>query len=212
MINLYIYLLLFNLLIKTLNKRSLISIPKKTFTQKILYTTMMTPQEIDYIYTRMNLIHHLMYTRYGFIDEDIIQEAILKLYLSPTYNNSLSKSITYLMYIIKNIVIRNAQNKLQLTYTDDIPDLQSTQDISDSITSLDYKSVLEEAIMRLRPDLAEVINCQYKDKMSMKEISAKLNISEQVVKNKIRRAKFLLCRMSILRNIYYTDKMEKSAI
>lgn len=130
--------------------------------------------------------------------EDIVQNLFIKLWEDAKKLNIKTSIRSYLFQSVKNRCLNYLRNlhvsdKHNLLY---IEAVLSREDWADDFHS-EISEGIKEAISKLPPKMAEILNYKYVEGKKINEISKVLNITENTVKTQLYRAKKKL-RISLL--------------
>jgi len=129
--------------------------------------------------------------------EDVIQEAFIKVVKNkPVFENE-AKLRAWLKVVTKNTTInylrknKNYRNQVDVEgvfmYKEDVP--QSPMSVENTVETKLIEESIMEYLQQLKPEYRVLIEYRWKQGLSYKEISSMLELSEDVVKQRLFRAR-----------------------
>ncbi len=118
--------------------------------------------------------------------EDAAQEALLAAYRDIARLKKPERFAGWLAAICRNIAIDMARTRARQEHAgieDCSPVLNTSRNENDTV------AVVREIILRLEPDMRDIIYLRYNSQMSYSRIAQMLGISEEAVNGKLRRAR-----------------------
>ncbi|KZE71605.1 RNA polymerase sigma factor [Paenibacillus elgii] len=135
--------------------------------------------------------------------EDIVQEVFIKVINSPPIVENENQLRAWLKVVARNTALNFVKkNKIYRNYIDLDTVFINTEDVNSEQGSLERNveaKVLEEDIIiylkKIKPDYQQLIELKWKRQLSYKEIADEINTSENIVRQKLHRAREALRKL-----------------
>jgi len=167
----------------------------------------------EIVRTHNRRIYNICYRFTGSPDdaEDVAQEVFIKIYRTlSSYDSAKGAFTTWITTVTRNLLVDNyRKNKMDrlsesmdapqgsdedgLTLSDQLADRGPTPD--DRMASLETQKLVQQALLRVSPDLREALILRDLHDMDYKEIAAALRVPEGTVKSRINRGRTELARI-----------------
>jgi len=167
----------------------------------------------EIVRTHNRRIYNICYRFTGSPDdaEDVTQEVFIKIYRTlQSYDSQKGAFTTWITTVTRNLLVdnyrRNKMDRLSqsmdapmgseedsLTLGDQIADTQPTQD--DRVATQQTQKMVQDALLKVSPDLREALILRDLHDMDYKEIAAALRVPEGTVKSRINRGRTELARL-----------------
>lgn len=122
--------------------------------------------------------------------DDVLQEAFLKIWLHRSSLSNVENPAGWVFKIIANTAANHLRSKIRRELTVERFKMQAvvTEEIVDVIDAKFTQSLIDEAVNQLPEKRKMVFLLSKKEGLSRKEIAARLNISENTVRNQLSEA------------------------